>query len=121
AFQGDVQSSNGGVQVTVNGVPAALSGSMFSASIPTRFGVNFADIVATDESGARSTAACSFLVADQWAPEAASYADTIDLELMQTAIDDGGRSGPVTSFGDMLYDVASGTGLASTISTALLA
>jgi hypothetical protein len=122
-IQGSVTSPNGTVQVTVNGTPAALSSTKtsFAASIPTRFGVNFADIVATDKNGAQSTRTCSFLVANKWAPEGALYADTIDLKLIQAAIDDGARTGAVSSLGDILYDVANSPGLASTIDSGLKA
>src|SRR5262249_36012417 len=111
SFGGSATTPNGVMQVTVNGAPAQLSGSTFSAPMQTRFGINFADIVATDKNGAQSTRTCSFLVANQWAPETALYADTIDLKLTQAAIDDGSRSGPLSSFGDMLYAVANSSGL----------
>ncbi len=120
-FQGDVNSPNGAVQVTVNGAAATVSGSTFTASIATRFGINFADVVATDKNGAQSTRTCSFLVANQWAPEGSLYADTIDLKLTQGAVDDGSRGGAINSFADMLYDVANSSALASTIDSSLKA
>src|SRR6185437_6819011 len=98
-----------------------VSGSTFTASIATRFGINFADIVATDKNGAQSTRTCSFLVANQWAPEGSLYADTIDLKLTQSAIDDGTHTGAINSFADMLYDVANSSALATTIDSSLKA
>jgi hypothetical protein len=121
SFGGTVKSPNGTVSVTVNGAPATLTGSTFSAPMTTRFGINFADIVATDKNGAQSTRTCSFLVANQWAPESGLYADTIDLTLTQRAVDDVSRAGSVNSFGDMLYAVANSSGLASTLDSALKA
>ncbi len=121
AFQGTVNSPNGVANVTVNGNPAMLSGTSFSAPITTRFGINFADIVATDPFGVESTRTCSFLVSQQWAGETSLYADTIDLKLTQSAVDDGNRSGNVNSFGDMLYKVANSAGLSSAIDSGLSA
>ena len=118
-FGGTVNSPNGVASVTVNGAAATLSSGMFSANVTSRFGINFADIVATDSQGVESTRTCSFIVANQWAPESALYADTIDLKLTQTAVDDGNRSGPLNSFGDLLYDVANSSGLASAINSGL--
>ncbi len=120
-FTGSIQSQNGGVSVTVNGASASLAGSSFSAPITTRFGVNFADVVATDKNGAQSTRTCSFLVSNTWAPETALYADTIDLELTQAAIDDGSRTGAVSSLGDILYKVANSSGLVNALDSGLKA
>lgn len=121
AFTGSVNSPNGVTSVKVNGAAANLAGTAFSVPFTTRFGVNFADVVATDKNGAQSTRTCSFVVANQWATEAGLYADTVDLKLTPPAVDDGGRAGAVTSFGDILYKVANSSGLASTIDSGLKA
>jgi len=121
AFNGSVNSPNGVTSVKVNGTAANLAGTAFSLPLATRFGINFADVVATDKNGAQSTRTCSFLVANQWATEAGLYADTIDLKLTQPAVDDGSRAGAVSSFGDILYSVANSSGLASTIDSGLKA
>jgi hypothetical protein len=118
-FNGSVTSPNGVTSVSVNGATATLAGTAFSEPITTRFGINFADIVATDRTGAQSTRTCSFLVANQWAPETGLYADTIDLKLTQLAVDDGNRFGPISSFGDMLYAVANSSGLYNAIDSGL--
>jgi hypothetical protein len=118
---GTVNSPNGAMTVTVNGSPATLSGTVFLVPMTTRFGINFADIVATDKTGAQSTRTCSFLVANQWAPESGLYGDTIDLKLTQSAVDDGNRSGSLTSFGSMLYHVANSSGLSSALDSGLKA
>lgn len=121
AFAGTVNSPNGVTSVKVNGTAANLAGDSFSLPLTTRFGINFAQVVATDKNGAQSTRTCSFLVANQWATEAGLYADTVDLKLTQPAVDDGGRAGAVSSFGDMLYKVANSSGLSSTIDSGLKA
>jgi len=121
AFAGTVKSPNGVTSVKVNGVTANLAGDAFSVPLTTRFGINFANIVATSQNGAQSTRTCSFLVSNQWATESGLYADTVDLKLTQPAVDDGGRAGAVSSFGDILYSVANSAGLASTIDSGLKA
>jgi hypothetical protein len=121
AFSGNVNSPNGVTSVTVNGAAASLAGTSFSAALTSRFGINFADIVATDTNGAQSTRTCSFLVANQWATETGLYADTVDLKLTQPAVDDGSRAGAVSSFGDILYAVANSAGLASALDSGLKA
>jgi hypothetical protein len=121
AFGGTVSGPNGVATVTINGAAAKLSGTTFSADVTTRFGANFADIVATDTKGAKSTRTCSFLVADQWAPEEALYADTVDMKLTQGAIDDGDRSGEVHSLADILHTIANSPALQGQALQTLLA
>lgn len=119
SFGGTVNTPNGVASLKVNGTPANLAGDTFSLPFTTRFGINFADIVATDKNGAQSTRTCSFLVSNQWATETGLYADTVDLKLTPPAVDDGGRAGAVSSFGDILYKVANSSGLASAIDSGL--
>ena len=121
AFNGSVNSPNGVTSVKVNGIAANLAGSAFSLPMTTRFGINFADVVASDKNGAQSTRTCSFLVANQWAPESGLYADTIDLKFTPPAIDDGGRAGAVSSFGDILAAVANSAGLVNALDSGLKA
>lgn len=120
-FGGNVNSPNGVTSVKVNGVTANVVLDTFSLPMTTRFGINFADIVATDRNGAQSTRTCSFIASNQWATETGLYADTVDLKLMPPAVDDGGRAGGISSFGDMLFKVANSPGLASTIDSGLKA
>jgi hypothetical protein len=121
AFSGSVNNPNGVASVTVNGVAANLAGTTFSVPMTTRFGINYANIVATGANGAQSTRTCSFLVANQWAPEAGLYANTVSMKLTPPAIDDGGRVGAVSSFGDILHAVANSAGLRNAIDSGLSA
>lgn len=121
SFGGSVNSPNGVTSVKVNGATANLAGDTFTIPLTTRFGINFANIVATTTNGVQSTRTCSFLAANQWATETGLYADTVDLKLTQPAVDDGGRAGAITSFGDMLHKVANSAGLFSTIDNGLRA
>jgi len=113
---------NGTMGVTINGTPATLdANNAFTAPITTRFGINFVDIVATDTYGVTTAKVCTFLVANQWAPEGALYNDTLALRLGQSAIDDNDRSGAINSLADLLYTVANSAGLHSTLDSALSA
>ena len=122
AFTGTATDANGTMSVTVNGAPATVDAAgAFSASVTTRFGINFIDVVATDEYGVTTAKVCTFLVANQWAPESSTYADTLALRLGQSAIDDNNRNNGINSLADLLYTVANSSGLHSTLDSALLA
>lgn len=121
-FRGEVSDEFGVASVTVNGVPASVFvGGGFEASIPTRFGINFAEIVAQDELGETSRRTCAFLVADQWVPEAALQPGEITLRLNQDAIDDRVRGDGFNSIGDFLVTVLNSRGLRDTLHNALVA
>lgn len=120
AVGGTVTSPDGVATVTVNGDAATVTGGAFSATIPTRFGVNFADVTATDTHGVQSTRTCAFVVAQQWAPENQPLSDTVDVKLAQGAIDDKDRA-DLDSFGDIISNIASSPGLRDAISGGLTA
>jgi hypothetical protein len=122
AIAGTAIDPNGTMTVTVNGTPAAVDvNGAFSASLTTRFGINFVDVIATDTFGVTTAKVCTFLVANQWAPETASYSDTVALRLGQSAIDDNNRNNGINSLADLLYTVANSAGLHTTLHDALLA
>jgi hypothetical protein len=120
ALGGTVTSPNGIRNVSVNGAAATLSDTKFSANITSRFGINFADIAATDTKGTTSTRTCSFLVANHWAAEDTLYGDTVDMKLTQGAIDDGDRTN-VNSLADILYTLVNSPGLQGAALQTLLA
>lgn len=114
--------TNGTMSVTINGTPAAVDANGgFSAAITSRFGINFVDVVATDTYGVTTAKVCTFLVANQWAPESALYGDTLALRLGQAAIDDFARGGAINSLGDLLDTVANSSGLHDTLDASLRA
>jgi len=122
AVNGTAIDPNGTMSVTVNGSPAVVDASgAFTASVTTRFGINFVDVIATDSYGVQTAKVCTFLVANQWAPENAAYADTVALRLGQSAIDDGNRNNGINSLADLLYTVANSAGLHATLDSAMLA
>ncbi len=113
---------NGVSSVTVNGAAVPVDGNgNFSASVPTRFGMNFVDVTATDSFGEPTTRVCTFLVANRYFNPSDPIADTISLGLAQPAVDDFGRSGPITSLGDVLHTILNSSGLKTTVHNTLLA
>ena len=120
--QGSAYDVNGTMSATVNGQPVTVAtDGTFSTQVTSHFGINFVDIVATDAYGVQTTKVCTFLAASQWAAPASLYADTLALGLAQGAIDDGNRSGPIGSLGDLLFAVENSTGIRDAIDNALSA
>lgn len=118
-FQGAVGDVHGVQSVRVNGRTIIPDQGRFETELTTEFGINFVDIVATDNLGASSTKTCAFLVADQWAPEGEFLDDAITLRLNQEAVDDENRADGLDSLNDMLHTVLNSQGLEDTLDTAL--
>jgi hypothetical protein len=122
-FSGSVSDANAlDSQVTINGVPAAVTNGQFQASVGGTFGMNFVDVVATNSLGLTARRTCTFLQSSHWlSPETAAYADGLSFALAQGAVDDGTRTGSVNSLGDLVYAVANSAGLKTTLDSALKA
>jgi Glucodextranase, domain B len=119
-FTGTAVDTNGTMAVTVNGNPVTVDANgAFTAALTSRFGINFVDVKATDDYGVDTVKVCTFLAASQWAGFNTPYSDTVSLRLGQAAIDDGNRSGPINSLGDMLDTVANSPGLHTALDSAL--
>jgi len=122
SFAGSASDVNGVASVSVNGTPVTLAtDGTFQVSLPTRFGINFVDVSASDSYGVANSKVCAFLVADQWQAESGSLAHAVSLSLRQAAWDDGSRAGGLDDFDDILSVVLNSAGLASTLDGALLA
>ncbi len=119
-FTAKVADANGVASVQINGasVPVESSGRV-TAQVPTRFGVNFVDVVATDPFGEENSRTCSFLVADQWAAEGGWLDDGVTLRLTQDAFDDRSRGDGLDSLDDILHAVLNSAGLVSTLRSTL--
>lgn len=120
AFRGAVGDVHGVQSVRVNGrtiIPDDQG--RFAANLTTEFGINFVDLVATDNLGASSTKTCAFLVADQWAPEGEYLADGVTLRLNQEAVDDDNRADGLDSLNDLLHTVLNSQGLEDELHNAL--
>lgn len=121
-FSGTVSGLAGVVEVAVNGTSVAVDGAgRFSTSLPTRFGINFVELAATDEFGKESTRVCSFLVADRFADDGEALSGAVSMNLRQPAVDDGSRSGGINSLGDILHTAINSAGLKQKIHEMLLA
>lgn len=116
AFAGQVTGLAGVVDLRVNGSPVAIDGAgNYATTVPTRFGVNFVELSATDEFGKESSRVCSFLVAERFIDDGDPQSGAVSMNLRQAAIDDGSRSGGLTSLGDMLHTAINSSGLQNKI------
>ncbi|HEY1813671.1 MAG TPA: hypothetical protein VGG74_15075 [Kofleriaceae bacterium] len=125
-FQGVASAANGAASVTINGNNASFNSTTgaYSGSFVTRFGINFAEVTATDTLGVDNTKICTFLASSSYADPNSPLGGTIGLSLAQGAIDDGNRAGlpsSINSLGDLLYVILNSAGIRSTIDTALKA
>lgn len=120
-FTGSAADVSGIVEASINGAPVTIDeDGTFSASVKTRFGMNFVEIAAADDNNFDSTRVCVFLVASEWAPQGSTLASTLDLELRQAAWDDGVRGGTIDDFDDILSRVLNSQGMRDTVHDALL-
>jgi hypothetical protein len=118
-FQGQATNPTGIDSVTVNGTPVTVAADgSFGMSVPTTFGINFVDVVATNAVGEQRAVTCTFLAGPTFAAEDATIAGGITLKLTQTAIDDGSHVGGLNSLDDALFEIANGSGLPNQIDTA---
>ena len=76
--------------------------------------------LATDGVGRESSRTCSFLVADTWAADSRTFADTLSLRMRQPAIDDTNRSDPLDSLADVLHTMLNSSGLRNEIHGSLI-
>lgn len=121
SFRGRVSDANGVASVMVSGQRASLSeNGEFEVSLPGRFGINFAEIKATDNYGEENNRLCSFLVSDDWISESGFFENAVSLRLAQAGVDDGNRSGGIGSLGDLLHTALSSPELKNTIHNTLL-
>ena len=122
AFEGSVADANGVDTLLINGssVTVADDGS-FSTLVPTQWGINFVEVVATDQFGEENSRTCSFLVSDYYASQSTYMDDAVALKLRQPSIDDVSRSGGITSLADLLHTVLNSQGLLDEVDSALSA
>lgn len=118
---GQANDANGVASLTVNGNPVAIgTDGSFSAQITTRFGMNFVHVSATDSLGEPTSKVCTFLISGSYANASQPIDDTVTLKLTQPAVDDGNRSAPINSFGELLYTIINSSGMSNTIHSTLL-
>ena len=122
SFQGNVADANGVASLLVNGSDVAINADgSFATLVPTRWGINFVELVATDQFGEENSRTCSFLVSDYYNPQSTYMDDAVALKLRQPAIDDGSRAGGINSLADLLHTVLNSQCLLNEVDAALTA
>lgn len=121
-IRGSLSDTSGVRSLTVNGA-AVVPGNdgTFTATVPSRFGMVFVDVAATDVNGFENSRTCTYLVSNRWLAEDALLDDGATLRLTQAALDDGNPVSPITSLDDILQTVVNSDGLRTQLHTALLA
>ncbi len=113
-FEGTTADEHGVQSIIVNGQElGGIAKGGFSADIDTRYGINFVNIVATDEYGEENVRTCAFLLSEAWAEEDDFIDDAISLALFQDAVDDKNYQGPnnIRSLNDLILTVINSEGL----------
>jgi hypothetical protein len=119
-FRGSAIDDSRIVELSVNGNPATVDvASHFAVELPTKFGLNFVDLVSTDSNGQKTKQTCTFMLADQWLEETNPLNDGISFWLHQPAVDDNSRV-DLNSLGDILSQVLSSEQLKENIHDSLL-
>lgn len=108
--------------VTINGAAAALNATTgnYQAGVPIGFGMNFVDVVATDQFGKENSTTCTVLAAQNFTAESANLAGALGMRLDPNAIGDPQPTGPINSLNDILHTVLSSAQLRSLVDGGLL-
>jgi len=108
--------------VTIGGTAATFDAATdnYEASVPIGFGMNFVDVVATDQNGVQNSTTCFVLAASSFGSESAPIAGSIALRLDPYAIGDPDPSG-LNSLNDLFSTVMSSAALRSLVNNALVA
>jgi len=120
-FDGSVSDTHDVSSVTVGGDSVNVgSNGAFSTEINVRYGMNFLDIEATDQFGAENSKTCAFLVSNHWQNPSNFFTDAVGLDLEQSALDDGSRSGSgLDSIADAFYEILNSSELLVRVDGAL--
>jgi hypothetical protein len=121
-IRGTLRDTSGVRSLTVNGAAVTPGNDgTFTATVPSRFGMVFVDVEATDTNGLENSRTCTYLVSDRWLAETSLLDNGASLRLTQAALDDGDPVSPITSLDDVLQTVVNSTGLRTQLDTALRA
>jgi hypothetical protein len=107
--------------VTINGAAATLNATTgnYQAGVPVGFGMNFVDIIATDQFGKENSTTCTVLTAQNFTAETANLAGALGMRLDPNAIGDPQPTG-LNSLNDILHTVLSSAQLRSLVDGGLL-
>jgi hypothetical protein len=118
-FSGSVADANGVQSLLVNGSGTTVNADgSFDANVTADWGMNFVEIVATDEFGEENSRTCSFLASDYWSAQNNYMDDSILLALRQAAVDDSNPS-DLDSLNDLLHRVINSQGIIDEVDQAL--
>jgi hypothetical protein len=108
--------------VTINGAAAAFNATTgnYQLGVPIGFGMNFVDVVATDQFGKENSTTCTVLAAQNFTAETASLAGALGMRLDPNAIGDPQPTG-LNSINDILHTVLSSAQLRSLVDGGLRA
>ncbi len=108
--------------VTINGAAAPLDATTgnYQAGVPVGFGMNFVDVVATDQFGKENSTTCTVLAAQNFTAETASLAGALGMRLDPNAIGDPQPTG-LNSINDILHTVLSSAQLRNLVDGGLRA
>ncbi len=119
---GSLSDTSGVRSLRVNGAAVSpRNDGTFTATVPSRFGITFVDVSATDNQGIENSRTCAYLVSDRWVAETSLIDDAVTLSTTQAAVDDGNPVSPITSVDDLLQTVVNSRGLRDQLHSTLLA
>ncbi len=109
--------------VTINGTNATFNSGngTFTAPVSIGFGMNFVDIVATDQFGKENSTTCFVLAGEFYTPENNHMAGSLGLRLDPNAVGDASTSGAINSLNDILFVVLNSPQLKTLVNDGLLA
>jgi len=108
--------------VTIAGTTASFNASTgnYEAGVPIGFGMNFVDVVATDQNGVQNSTTCFVLAAGFYSSESQPMPGAVALRLDPYAIGDPNPTG-LNSLNDLFYTVLSSGALRTLVDQALVA
>lgn len=107
--------------VTINNQPATFNPSSgnYEAPVPIGFGMNFVDVVATDQFGKENSTTCFVLAGEFFTQESTHMGGALGLRLGPTAIGDANPSG-LNSLNDIFFTVLSSPALRALVDQGLV-
>jgi len=108
--------------VTIAGTAASFDGASgnWEAAVPIGFGMNFVDVVATDQNGVQNSTTCFVLAGSYFSSESQPMPGAVALRLDPYAIGDPNPAG-LDSLNDLFYTVLSSGALRTLVDQALVA
>ena len=108
--------------VTINGTAATFDAGTgnYRAGVPVAFGMNFIDVVATDQFGKENSTTCFVLVGEFFTPEANHMGGSLGMRLAPAAIGDSQPTG-LNSLNDIFFTVMSSDAFRAMVDQGLVA